>query len=137
MEISERSITAILDGAPYATRITARGLETVADEPLDHGGTDIGLRPHELLLGALASCTAITVRMYALRKQWNTGAIRVTASMVRTQEGKVIDTRMQLELRTTESMSPEQRDRLLQIATACPVHRTLLNPISITASLAS
>ena len=58
MTTTERSVTAVLDGAPYATRLTSRGLELIADEPTDHGGTDQGMRPHELLLGALASCTA-------------------------------------------------------------------------------
>lgn len=137
MEISERSITAILDGAPYTTRITARGLQAIADEPLDHGGADAGLRPHELLLGALASCTAITLRMYAQRKHWSTGAIRVTASMVRRQEGRTVDTGLRLEISTAETLSAEQRDRLVQIAASCPVHRTLQSPLSITTTIAT
>lgn len=136
METSERLVSAILDGAPYTTRITARGLLAIADEPVDHGGADAGLRPHELLLGALASCTAITLRMYAQRKRWVTGAIHVTASMVRRQEGRTVDTRLRLEISTAETLSAEQRDRLVQIAAACPVHRTLQSPISISSSIA-
>ena len=132
METSHRKITATLDGAPYTTILSSRGLETIADEPGDHGGADKGMRPHELLLGALASCTAITVRMYADRKQWDTGAITITATMERTQEGRNVETRIQLELHTANTLPPEQQERLLQIAGACPVHRTLESPIHIT-----
>ncbi len=135
MEISERSATAVLDGAPYTTVIKSRGLEAMADEPDDHGGADKGMRPHELLLGALASCTAITVRMYADRKQWNTGAITVTASLERSQEGRTVESRIHLELEIANTLPPDQRDRLLQIAGMCPVHRTLQSPIHISKSL--
>lgn len=134
---SERSVTATLDGAPYATRITTRGLELIADEPADHGGTDQGLRPHELLLGSLASCTAITLRMYADRKGWSVPSIGITVHMDRTQEGAKIDTDLKITVELPEGLSQEQRERLVQIAKACPVHRTLENPIHLKAELAS
>lgn len=132
MESTQRSVSATLEGVPYTTRIVSRGLEVLADEPTDHGGADKGQRPHELLLGALASCTAITVRMYADRKQWRTGAITVTATLDRTQEGRQVQSRIHLGLHTHETLEPDQRERLLQIAAACPVHRTLQSPIIIT-----
>ncbi|MBK9418625.1 MAG: OsmC family protein [Flavobacteriales bacterium] len=132
---TQRSVTAVLDGAPYATRITTRGLELIADEPTDHGGTDQGLRPHELLLSALASCTAITMRMYADRKQWNVGPIGVTVTMDRDQHGAVIDTRIHLGIELDPALPIEQRERLAQIARSCPVHRTLENPIHLSSGL--
>lgn len=132
---TQRSVTAVLDGAPYATRITTRGLELIADEPLDHGGTDQGMRPHELLLAGLASCTAITMRMYADRKQWNVGPIGVTVTMDRSQNGAIIDTRIHLEIDLDPALPSEQRERLAQIARSCPVHRTLENPIHLSSGL--
>lgn len=133
---THRSVTATLDGLPYTTRIVARGLEAIADEPVDHGGQDTGQRPHELLLGALASCTAITLRMYADRKQWDIGAIRVVAALDRTQTGRSIESRIHLEVAFSGVLETEQRDRLLQIAKSCPVHRTLESPIILSSSLA-
>lgn len=133
--ITHRSVTATLDGAPYTTRIQSRGLEMLADEPADHGGSDLGLRPHELLLSSIAACTAITLRMYADRKQWKLASIGVTATMDREQRGSAIDTRIHLEIDVPGSLSPEQRERLLQIAKACPVHRTLESPIRLSSSL--
>lgn len=132
---SQRSITATLDGEPYTTRIVARGVEVLADEPAELGGQDLGPRPHELLLGALASCTAITLRMYADRKQWNTGAISVVATMDRTQEGREVESRIHLEVSFAAALEPEQQQRLLQIAKSCPVHRTLESPMVLSSSL--
>lgn len=133
--ITQRSVTATLDGAPYTTRIQSRGLEMLADEPADHGGSDLGLRPHELLLSSLAACTAITVRMYADRKQWKVESIGVTATMEREQRGRAIDTRIHLEIDIPKTLPDEQRERLLQIARSCPVHRTLESPIHLSSSL--
>ena len=70
----------------------------IADEPKDHGGRDLGMRPHELFLTAIASCTAITLRMYADRKEWEVGPIAVTASLEREQHGKAVETRIHLEV---------------------------------------
>ncbi|HQW04397.1 MAG TPA: OsmC family protein [Flavobacteriales bacterium] len=135
MEQSQRSVTAILDGAPYATRILSGEKTIIADEPVDHGGTDQGFRPHELLLSALASCTAITLRMYADRKGWAVSFIKVRVDMEREQEGAKVDTRMVIVVDLPVDLPPEQRQRLLQIAKACPVHRTLEHPIHLTEEL--
>lgn len=135
METTRREVTASLKGAPYRTELTARGITAIADEPLDHGGEDAGLRPHELLLSALASCTAITLRMYAERKGWDVGGITVHATLDRTKDGRAVDSRIHLELAFSKEVSAEQRERLLQIAGACPVHRTLESPIHFTRSL--
>jgi len=130
-----RSVTAHLDGAPYTTRITAKDHVLLADEPLDHGGQDAGARPHELLLGALASCIAITLRMYAGRKEWDTGKITVDVDMDRTQSGRDVESNISIAVAFEKELAPDQKDRLLQIAQSCPVHRTLSSPIQLSASL--
>lgn len=135
MSSSQRQVKASLTGQPYRTEITTRGITAIADEPADHGGTDTGMRPHELLLGALASCTAITLRMYADRKGWETGGIHVEARLDRTQEGSKVDSRIHLEVSFGKELPAEQTERLLQIAGACPVHRTLESPIHLTRGL--
>ncbi len=135
LNTTTRSVTATLDGAPYTTRIVSRGKTLIADEPLDHGGTDLGFRPHELFLSALASCTAITMRMYADRKQWHVPSIGVTINMERDQDGAKVDTRISIEVDLPADLPQDQRERLLQIAKACPVHRTLENPIHLNAHL--
>ncbi|MCB0794686.1 MAG: OsmC family protein, partial [Flavobacteriales bacterium] len=95
------------------------------------GGQDAGPGPHELLCTALATCTAITLRMYADRKGWAMRSIGVATRMERSQHGAVVDTRLHVELDLDGDLDDDQRQRLHQIARACPVHRTLLNPIQI------
>lgn len=131
MKSTHRAISAILEGAPYTTQLESRGIQAIADEPPDHGGQDRGLRPHELLLGALASCTAITMRMYAERKRWDVGPIHVEAVLDRDHDGDQVNSRIRMEVTLRPDLPVEQRARLLQIAAICPVHRTLENPISM------
>ena len=98
METTQRRIAATLDGAPYRTEITARGITAIADEPADHG-------------------------------------IHVEAVLDRTQEGRAVESRIHLEVSFSAELPSDQRERLLQIAGACPVHRTLESPIHLTRSL--
>ena len=95
----------------------------VADEPTDNGGDDSGPSPQELLAASLASCTAITMEMYANRKGWNVGEVVVDVNFEPAQRGS--PTRFQMEVRMPKELPEEQRGRLMQIAAKCPVHRTL------------
>src|SRR5258706_2166752 len=70
-------VTAIIGKDHYKTQLLTAGHRLVADESVDVGGTDLGPGPGEFLLVALASCTAITLRMYADRKKWPVEKIRV------------------------------------------------------------
>jgi len=94
-----------------------------ADEPEDHGGEDMGPNPQELLAASLASCTAITIEMYAKRKGWNIGELEVEVDYEPAQRGS--PTKFEMTVKMPKELPDEQRDRLMQIAAKCPVHRTL------------
>ena len=112
------------------------------DESVDVGGSDAGASPHELLLAALGTCASITVRMYAERKQWPLDGVRVELSFAQTHSSATGsgDRRDADEIRMDISfwgyLSDDQRERLLQIAEKCPVHRILTSSIPIRAKLA-
>jgi putative redox protein len=115
----------------YKTELVARDHKVIADEPLDVGGKDLGPRPGDFIRMGLASCTAITLRMYANRKGWDVQQIRVQVSNG-PFEGK---TSYKTEIEIAGNVDEEQRNRLLQIAKLCPVHKVLTNPIEIDTSL--
>lgn len=92
-----------------------------ADEPAALGGKDTAPCPDELLEASLASCTLVTLRMYTNHKQWNTGNIKVAVSLVREKEKSIITRELNFEHELTE----EQKQRLMQVAKACPVSKTL------------
>ncbi|MBA2629893.1 MAG: OsmC family protein [Thermoleophilaceae bacterium] len=95
----------------------------VADEPRENGGGDSGPSPQELLAASLASCTAITMEMYAQRKGWEVGDLVVDVDYEPAQRGS--PTRFSMNVRLPKELPEDQRERLLQIAAKCPVHRTL------------
>lgn len=111
----------------FRTEVISGAKLIVADEPEELGGTNEGPAPGEFLLISLASCTAITIRMYADRKKWPVEKITVEVDFEKIDNKTVFKRELKLEGEITE----EQRARLLQIANACPVHKTLTNPIEI------
>src|SRR3954465_2837978 len=93
------------------------------DEPVEKGGDDTGPSPQELLAASLASCTAITMEMYANRKGGDVAAVEVACDYTPAERG--CPTRFNLVMRFPDSLSAEQVERLRVIAAKCPVHRTL------------
>ena len=94
-----------------------------ADEPEEDGGNDEGPSPQDLLAGSLASCTAITIEMYAKRKGWEIGEVAVDVDYEPAQRGS--PTKFSMKVMLPKELPEEQRERLMQIAAKCPVHRTL------------
>jgi putative redox protein len=94
-----------------------------ADEPEDQGGEDLGPSPQELLAASLASCTAITMEMYARRKGWNVDGMQVDVDYTPAERGCV--TRFELVMKMPAHLSEDQVAKLKVIAAKCPVHRTL------------
>jgi putative redox protein len=117
-----------IDG--FAHEVELEGGHTlVVDEPEDRGGTDIGPRPTQLLAASLAGCTAITVEMYADRKGWEVGPIEVDVDVA--YDGTVPST-YAVALKLPLELSEEQRQRLLEVAAKCPVHKVLVGEASVT-----
>ena len=129
--------------AGFVQQITAGRHRLTSDEPVDAGGTDAGPSPYDLLLSALGSCTSMTVAMYARRKAWPLENVTVVLRYSRihavdcadceTKEG-MLD-RIELDLQLDGTLTGEQRDKLLEIAHKCPVHRTFISKIDIQARL--
>lgn len=115
----------------YRTELTARKHRVIADEPEDVGGKDLGPRPGDFYRMSLASCTAITLRMYANRKNFEVKQIEVTVS-TEEGEGKTI---LHTNIEISGTLDEAQRQRMLQIAKLCPVHKVLTNPIEIETTL--
>jgi putative redox protein len=111
------------NGGKLRQDLEIRTHNLVADEPKDMGGEDGGPSPQELLAASLASCTAITMEMYALRKGWNVDDMTVDVTYEPAQRGS--PTRFEMVVTMPKEMPEDQRQRLMQIAAKCPVHRTL------------
>src|SRR6478736_5447014 len=120
--------TACIGREHYKTEVSINNHSLIADEM---NGTDLGPEPPQFLQVALASCTAITLRMYADRKKINLENIKVDVNMEKLEWKTVFTRRIEL----TGELTREQRDRLLEIANLCPVHKTLTTPIEIDTQL--
>jgi putative redox protein len=107
----------------FTHELEVRDHKLISDEPKEDGGDDAGPSPQELLAASLASCTAITMEMYAQRKGWNTDGLEVDVDYTPADRGS--PTRFELIMRMPAHLSEEQVEKLRVIAAKCPIHRTL------------
>jgi putative redox protein len=115
----------------YNTQITLDNHTFTADEPIGNGGKDLGPSPGDFLRTSLASCTAITLRMYANRKGYDVPQIEVKVFSEQINGKTIFHSHVHL----TGTLDIAQRNRMLQIARVCPVHKLLTNPIEVLTQL--
>jgi putative redox protein len=122
-----REVSVRWAGGAFAQDVEVAGHHIRSDEEVGHGGDNSGAEPHELLLAALGACTAMTLKVYAERKGWPLRDARVKLNGDTTTGSLVISRQIALE----GDLDDEQRKRLLEIASKCPVHKSLSAPITI------
>ena len=133
----QRVVTVVTGAAKYLQEISAGPHKLQADEPDNVGGNDAAPNPYELLLGALGACTAITVQMFADRRQWPLEKVHVQLSHGKSHAqdcanatGAKLD-RVELAIELQGDLTEEQRRKLMEVAEHCPLHRTLVAGIEI------
>lgn len=143
-EVMDHRVTVHTPASGFRTGVAVRQHTLVADEPEAVGGTDEGPTPYDLLGAALGTCTAMTLRMYADRKEWPLAGITVHVEhdRVHAQDCMTCETkggkldRLRRTITLDGPLDDAQRTRLLAIADRCPVHRTLESEIVIETALA-
>ena len=132
-------------GQGFTTDILAAGHQITADEPEKVGGNNFGPSPYDLLLSSLGACTAMTLRMYADRKKWDLQEVIVHLSHGKDyaedckespEKQSKID-HIEKSIQLIGDLDDKQKERLLQIADKCPVHKTLHNTVVVNTKLES
>lgn len=113
----------------YKTSVIAGKNSIVVDEPLDKGGLDLGFQPQELLAASLASCTAITLKMYADHKEWTVNSFQVDVIIEQSDDKST--TKFVRKISFEGKLDEKQHTRIVAIANACPIHKILLSQIAI------
>jgi putative redox protein len=126
-----RKVETQFGSGAYAQSVTVGAHQLVSDLDSSKGGNDSGPSPHEYLAAALASCTGMTLKMYAGRKSWGLENAIVTVNISRIDEVE----RFTREISLVGNLDAEQTARLMEIADKCPVHKALIGTIAIETQL--
>ncbi|MDX2480923.1 MAG: alpha/beta fold hydrolase [Desulfuromusa sp.] len=142
-DVIDNRVTVRTGSQGFFTELFANGHALTADEPITYGGTNRGPTPYDYLLSSLGACTSMTVQMYARRKKWplQSAVVRLSHEKIHAEDcasceaknGKL--DRFSRELELVGELSPEQRQKLLEIAERCPVHKTLHAVVEVATSL--
>src|SRR5690606_10859135 len=113
----------------YKTELQAGNHIVTADEPEALGGENLGFTPTELLESSLAACTAMTLRMYADRKGWDLEKVEIKVGFKRNMAtGEVTFTK---EIQLIGNLQPEERERLLEMGSKCPIEKMITGKITV------
>lgn len=115
----------------YAVNITVSGHELKGDEPVAMGGGNLGPAPYDMLLAALGECTAMSVRWYAKKQNWPLEKVEVNITYQKMDKVDVFEKEVIVH---GEALTPEQHEKLIDVAAKCPVQRTLESDIVIRTS---
>ncbi len=126
-----RTVETQFGKAPYEQRVSIGGHQLLSDVDASKAGSDSGPSPHEYLAAALASCTGMTLKMYANRKSWGLENAIVAVNITRVDDVE----RFQRNITLIGNLDTEQTARLLDIADKCPVHKALIGTIAIETQL--
>jgi putative redox protein len=126
-----RNVETQFGNGAYEQSITVGSHHLMSDVDGSKGGGDSGPSPHEYLAAALASCTGMTLKMYASRKSWGLENAIVTVNISRIDEVE----RFTRTISLVGNLDAEQTARLLEIADKCPVHKALVGTIAIDTQL--
>ena len=132
--MTDSTVHAELGEIPYTVNLSAGANQWLADENQALGGRDAGPNPHQLL-SALGACTAITLSMYARRKEWPLQHVHVRLDIVKEEKTTPMSTEIKRVIELHGDLDAAQRERLLGVANACPVHKLLSGSIAIDSQL--
>jgi len=119
----------------FTTEISNDRHILIADEPESLGGKDLGFAPFELFLSSLAACKAMTMRMYADRKQWPLEKINIDLTLEVKLSNQQQTTYINANIELIGDLDNEQKQRILAIADKCPIHKLMQHPIAINSNL--
>lgn len=119
----------------YTTEVTIGHHTLIADEPTDLGGQDLGPSPTQLLLSSLGTCKAITMRMYADRKEWPLDSIEISLSSETIKSDLQQTTYIRCNIKLLGDLDDKQKARIYKLGEKCPVHKILTNPIVIESNM--
>ena len=129
------AMVSVVSATGYRGELRAGRHRLVADEGPEVGGDDEGPNPYQLVLAGLVQCTAATLRMYANRKGWVLGEVKVRARLLRTGDGASKAERIERTITVSGALSDDQKLRLGEIADRTPVTRTLRNGLTVDTTL--
>lgn len=128
---------------PYTNHIYTSSHHVYGDEPIDFGGNDLGLSPYELLVASIGSCTALTLKLYAQRSKWDLKEVYVYLTYAKKH---AVELNLDIEdmgkldhitkkIKLIGNLTEEQQAKLKEIASKCPVHKTVSGPVYFTTHL--